>query len=131
MVSPVSTATPSQTKPAKRPARPASSASASIQTGAKADQFKSRKTTARFGGEQAQNSEKSGILGSVMSGTRKVGAGTLGMLSIGGAAIAVPLGLAQLALGIFIHPLLITGALTLGLPVVGGIASYLIWPKNK
>lgn len=131
MVSPVSTAIPSQTKPAKRPARSASSETTSIQTGAKADQFKARKTSARFGGEPPQNSEKSGFLGSVMNVTRKVGAGTLGMLSVGGAAIAVPLGLAQLALGIFIHPLLITGALTLGLPVVGGIASYLIWPKNK
>jgi hypothetical protein len=95
------------------------------------DQFQSRKVSGatqlpaapRFGGG---NPAESGGFGKFL---RNVGAATLGVLSGVGLAVGIPLGLAQMAIGIFIHPLLVTGALTMGIPFLGMIGAILLGKK--
>lgn len=57
---------------------------------------------------------------------KKTAAGTLGIMSGIGLAVGVPLGLLQMAVGIIIHPLLITGMLTMALPALGLLGAYFL-----
>lgn len=95
-----------------------------IRFGNRGDRFQaSQSSTAKFGNEQGRMWE------TVKNVARKATAITVGVLSAGGLAIGVPLGLLQMAVGIFFHPLLITGALTMGIPLAGLIGS--IWLGRK
>lgn len=123
MVSNVSPTSQSQQSIHVKKLSPRPSSEPSFSGSSKAsDTFKSQKAAPKFGG----NGEEGGL----KKALRKVTAGTVGALSAGGLAIGVPLGLMQMALGIFIHPLLITGALTMGIPLAGAIGSYFLW-KDK
>jgi hypothetical protein len=90
------------------------------------DRFQTnRSSEAKFG----DGNEHGKIWESVKNFAKKATAITVGALSVGGLAIGVPLGLLQMAVGIFFHPLLITGALTMGIPLAGLIGS--IWLGRK
>jgi hypothetical protein len=82
-----------------------------------------RPNVAKFGDNQGSGWE------SAKNITKKTAALALGALSFGGLAIGVPLGLLQMAVGIFFHPLLITGALTIGIPLAALAGS--IWLGTK
>jgi hypothetical protein len=62
---------------------------------------------------------------------RKAAAVGLGVLSGVGLAVAIPFGLLQMAVGIVIHPLLITGAVTMALPFLGMLGSILLMGHKK
>lgn len=129
MVSPVSSISPSAPKPVKKKSRPASPEVAAIKLSGKPDSLKKTKTAAiRFGDPAPTPAKDNGFF----SKLKKVGLGTLGALSTGGfLLVGLPLGLAQMALGIFLHPLLITGALTMAIPLAGVAASFFLWPDKK
>lgn len=97
-----------------------------IRFGNRGDRFQAnRSSEAKFG----DGNEHGKIWESAKNFARKATAITVGALSFGGLAIGIPLGLLQMAVGIFFHPLLITGALTMGIPLAGLIGS--IWLGRK
>jgi hypothetical protein len=72
----------------------------------------------RFGSNNSENN-RPGWFRQTLGTTLSVGSG-LALIP------AIPLGLGQMALGIILHPLLITGAITLALPVMGLIAGKMM-----
>lgn len=115
---------PSFTLPKASP-RPTSPQFGGLKGGVRSDTYQATKTkAAKFG-----DGDKNGLLGGVGNFVKKATAITVGALSVGGLAIGVPLGLMQMAVGIFFHPLLITGALTMALPLAGLLGS--IWLGTK
>lgn len=129
MVSSVSSLSPPAAKPAPKSTRSANARQTVIPPQDQADSIQASKNKpVRFGGNEQPSQSKGGLL----DGLKKGALATLGATSAGGFLLAgLPLGLAQMALGLFFHPLLITGALTMGLPLAGVAASYLLWPGKK
>lgn len=90
------------------------------------DQFQTSKTSKtpraaapRFGGNPPPAPAKT-----EPGGFRKGIGFLLGIGSVVGFAAAIPLGLTQMFFGLFVHPLLITGALTLAAPFIGLFAAH-------
>jgi hypothetical protein len=83
----------------------------------------SRAKAARFGNDQGGPWES---LKKIAKTTTAIAGATLSGV---GLAIGIPLGLLQMAVGIFFHPLLITGALTIGIPLAGLIGSIMLGKK--
>lgn len=91
--------------------------------------------TLRFGSSSSDKKKteqkEGGFLNSISRFFRKVVGGTLMGLAGMSGFITVPLGLTQVVLGIFFHPLLITGGLTIGASILGfGIGKW-IWPSDS
>jgi len=77
----------------------------------------------RFGNEHAEKPAKEhGFL-------RRTAATVLSVASGLSLLAAVPLALLQFAVGLIVHPLLITGAITLGLPILGLVGGHFLDKK--
>ncbi|WP_373531751.1 hypothetical protein [Vampirovibrio sp.] len=115
----------SQTKPSQPAGKSRNLRPETQKAGLPNDRFQTnRPPLAKFG-----DKEEGGILNSLWNFTKKATAVTVGLLSTVGLTVGVPLGLMQMAVGLFFHPLLITGALTIGIPLAGAIGSVWLFKK--
>lgn len=125
MVNSIPVSSNPRTVPLKPTATPQFGNASKLKASAKVDAFQ-KSSNVRF-----ENNNNDGVFDSVKKTLRKTTAATLGIASCVGLAVGVPLGLMQMVPGIAFHPLLVTGALTMGIPLAGLLGAIWLWGDKK